>query len=87
VDAAEGKEDATAKRVERFADLAAKFVTSLIPIPNVSDNEVFQVVREYLSALVEDSPLKDTFRTWIAHVPGAKPRPLPTRWPSPTLSG
>jgi hypothetical protein len=74
-DAELGKEDATGKRVELLADLAAKLLTSLMSIPNVSENEVFQVVREYLSGLVEDSPLKDTFGTWLEHVPGAKPPP------------
>jgi hypothetical protein len=71
----EAKEDDTAKRVEVAGDLAAKVVASLISIPSISDNEVFQVVREYLAGLVEDSPLKDTFAAWIERLPGAKPPP------------
>ena len=46
----ESKEDDTAKRVEVAGDLAAKVVASLVSIPSLSDNEVFQVVREYLAA-------------------------------------
>lgn len=71
----ETKEDDTAKRIEEAGDLAAKVVASLISIPSLSDNEVFQVVREYLAGLVEDSPLKDTFAAWIERLPGAKPPP------------
>jgi hypothetical protein len=71
------KEDATAKRVEAAGDLAAKVVASLVAIPSLSDNEVVQVVREYLAGLIEDSPLKDTFAAWIERLPGAKPPPDP----------
>ena len=71
----ETKEDETAKRIEEAGDLAAKVVASLISIPSLSDNEVFQVVREYLAGLIEDSPLKDTFAAWIERLPGAKPPP------------
>ena len=74
-DAELGKEDATGKRVKLLADLTAKLLASLLSVPNVSANEVFQVVREYLSGLVEDSRLKDIFSTWLEHVPGAKPPP------------
>ena len=56
-------------------DLAAKVVASLVSIPPLSDNEVVQVVREYLAGLIEDSPLKDTFAAWIERLPGAKPPP------------
>ncbi len=71
----EKKEDDTAKRVEEAGDLAAKVVASLISIPSLSDNEVVQVVREYLAGLIEDSPLKNTFAAWIGRLPGAKPPP------------
>jgi hypothetical protein len=73
----ETKEDDTAKRIEEAGDLAAKVVASLISIPSISDNEVVQVVREYLAGLIEDSPLKDTFAAWIERLPGAKPPPGP----------
>jgi hypothetical protein len=67
--------DDAGKRVEAAADLAAKVVASLVSVPSLSDNEVFQVVREYLAGLIEDSPLKDTFAAWIARLPGAQPPP------------
>jgi hypothetical protein len=58
-----------------LTDLAAKLLASFMSIPNISENEVFQIVREYLSGLVEDSPLKDIFGAWLKHLPGAKPPP------------
>jgi len=36
----------------------------MISIPHISDNEVFQIVREYLGGLIEASPLKDVFAAW-----------------------
>jgi hypothetical protein len=65
------------KQVEEAADLAAKLVASTISIPSASDNEVFQVVREYLSGLIEDSRLTDVFAAWFHHLPGASPPPAP----------
>jgi hypothetical protein len=69
-------DDATGSLVEQAADVAAKLVASTISIPSVTDNEVFQVVREYLSGLVEESRIMDVFSAWIEHLPGAK-RPAP----------
>jgi hypothetical protein len=57
--------EAADKAVEQAADLAAKLVASTISIPSVSDNEVFQVVREYLSGLIEGSRLTDVFADWL----------------------
>jgi hypothetical protein len=71
----ETKQDGTARQVEAAADLAARVVASLISIPQLSDNEVVQVVREYLAGLVEDSTLKNRFAAWIERLPGAKPPP------------
>jgi hypothetical protein len=65
------------KQVEEAADLAAKLVASTISIPSVSDNEVFQVVREYLSGLIEGSRLTDAVAAWLHHLPGAAPPPAP----------
>ena len=73
-DAEQGKEAATGKRVKLLADLAAKLIASLMSIPNISENELPGRPR-YLSGLVEDSPLKDTFGTWFEHVRGAEPLP------------
>ncbi len=65
------------KQVEEAADLAAKLVASTISVPSVSDNEVFQVVREYLSGLIEGSRLTDAVAAWLRRLPGAAPPPTP----------
>jgi hypothetical protein len=65
----------TAKRVEAAADLATRVVASLISIPRLGGSDVTQIVREYLTGLIEDSPLKNTFAAWIERLPGAKPPP------------
>jgi hypothetical protein len=65
------------KQVEEAADLAAKLVASTISIPSASDNEVFQVVREYLSGLIEGSRLTDAVAAWLHRLPGAVPPPAP----------
>ncbi len=65
------------KQVEDAADLAAKLVASTISVPSVSDNEAFQVVREYLSGLIEGSRLTDAVAAWLHHLPGAAPAPAP----------
>lgn len=67
--------NAAAKRADEAGDLAASAVASTISIPHISDNEVFQIVREYLSGLIEDSPLKDTFAAWAGRLAGAKMPP------------
>ena len=69
------QDDVEAKRVDTAADLAVKVVASMVSVPKLSENEVVQVVREYLAGLIEDSPLADTFAAWIEHIPGAKPPP------------
>ena len=65
------KEDAARKRAEQAADLAAATVANLLSIPDIGSNEVVQVVREYLSGLVEESPLKDVFAAWTERLAGA----------------
>lgn len=67
--------DATNKHVEQVADLAAKLVASTLSIPSLSDSEVYQVVREYLSGLIESSRLTDVFTAWARHLPGARKPP------------
>jgi hypothetical protein len=68
-------EDFAHKRVELVGDLAAKLLTSVFAIPQVSDNEVYQILREYLSALVEGSRIKEVFTAWAERLRGAKPPP------------
>jgi hypothetical protein len=64
-------DDATGSLVEQAADVAAKLIASTISIPSITDNEVFQVIREYLSGLIEESRITDVFSAWIKHLPGA----------------
>jgi hypothetical protein len=71
LDEQDKKEDAARKRAEQAADLAAATVANLLSIPDIGSNEVVQVVREYLSGLVEESPLKDVFAAWTERLAGA----------------
>ena len=72
---AEEKEDEVHERVDQTSELAAKLVASTISIPHISDNEVYEIVREYLSGLIEGSRLKDMFAAWTERVPHAKRPP------------
>jgi hypothetical protein len=67
--------NAAAKRAEEAGDLAASAVASTISIPHIGDNEVVQIVREYLSGVIEESPLKDTFAAWAGRLTRAKAPP------------
>ena len=71
LDEQDKKEDAAHKRAEQAGDLAAATVSSLLSIPDIGSNEVVQIVREYLSGLVEESPLKDAFAAWTERIAGA----------------
>jgi hypothetical protein len=72
--AQEEKDDQAGKRVELAAELAARAVANTISIPQLGSNEVVQIVMEYLSGLIEDSPLKGVFAAWLEHVPpGGQP--------------
>jgi hypothetical protein len=65
------KEEAARKRAEQAGELAAATVANLLSIPDIGSNEVVQIVREYLSGLVEESPLKDIFAAWTERLAGA----------------
>ena len=71
LDEQDKKEDAAHKRAEQAGDLAAATVSSLLSVPGIGSNEVVQIVREYLSGLVEESPLKDVFAAWTGRLAGA----------------
>jgi hypothetical protein len=75
LDEQDKKEDAAQKRAEQAGDLAAATVAGLLSVPDIGSNEVVQIVREYLSGLIEESPLKDVFAAWTEHLAGAL-RPL-----------
>jgi hypothetical protein len=71
LDEQDKKEDAASKRAEQAGDLAAATVAGLLSVPEIGSNEVVQIVREYLSGLIEESPLKDVFAAWTEHLAGA----------------
>jgi hypothetical protein len=71
LDEQEKKEDATHERAEQAGDLAAATVASLLSVPDIGRDEVVQIVREYVSGLIEESPLKDVFAAWTQRLAGA----------------
>ena len=71
LDEQDKKQDTAQKRAEQAGDIAAAAVASLLSVPDVGSNEVVQIVREYLSGLIEDSPLKDAFAAWTERLAGA----------------
>ena len=64
--ATEEHDDQTAKELaDQAGELAASALTAALgPIPGLGSGEVTGIVKEYLSALIEFSPLKDTFAAW-----------------------
>jgi hypothetical protein len=56
--------DTATRLVNQAAELAATAVANMIQIPNLGESEIVQIIREYLSGLVETSPLKDVFAAW-----------------------
>jgi hypothetical protein len=58
------------KQAERVAELAATAVASTLSIPKLGENEVVQVVREYLSGLVESGVLTKVFLAWTKPLVG-----------------
>ena len=64
--ATEEHDDQDAKELaDQAGELAASaLATALGPIPGLGSGEVTGILKEYLSALIEFSPLKDTFAAW-----------------------
>jgi hypothetical protein len=75
VEAQDQNADEAESRATQAGELAASAVASTISIANVGDNEALQIVREYLSGLVEDSGIKDRFAAWVEHLAGANAPP------------
>lgn len=71
LDEQDKKESAAHKRAEQAGDLAADTAASLLSVPDIGRDEVVQIVREYLSGLIEESPLKDVFAAWTTRLTGA----------------
>jgi hypothetical protein len=64
--ATEEHDDRAAEELaDQAGELAASaLATALGPIPGLGSGEVTGILKEYLSALIELSPLKDTFAAW-----------------------
>jgi hypothetical protein len=56
--------DASTKQLDSAAELAAIAVGNLLQVPHLGNHEVIDIVKEYLSGLVESGPLKDIIATW-----------------------
>jgi hypothetical protein len=69
-ESAEQSDNTVAKDVDAAGELAAKAVAGALAIPHLPEIEVLQIVREYLSGLIEESPLKTTLAAWAAKVTG-----------------
>ncbi len=70
LDTQQRRADTATKQVDQAAELAATAVANMIQIPYLGDNEIVQIVREYLSGLVEASPLKDVFASLAQRLTG-----------------
>ena len=75
VDGADQNDDETESSASQAGELAAVALASTVSIANLGGHEVFQVVQEYLSGLVEESGVKDTFAAWVERLPGASVPP------------
>jgi hypothetical protein len=60
--------DTVTRLVNQTAELAATAVANMIQLPGLGENEIIQVIREYLIGLVEGSPLKRVFAIWTGPV-------------------
>jgi len=70
LDSARKEDEATERLVDQAAELAAAAVARALPLPGLGDTEIAQVIKEYLSSLVENSPLKDVFAAWAGRIAG-----------------
>lgn len=52
------------RHADQAAELAASAVAGAIQVPGLSGNEAGQIVREYLSGLLESGPLTRVFTSW-----------------------
>jgi hypothetical protein len=59
LDTEEKHDDDVKEQVDQAAELAASAVAQALRIPRIGDAAIVQIIREYLSGLIEFSPLKD----------------------------
>jgi hypothetical protein len=70
LDSRQQQDDQITVRLERAAEAAAVAVASVVQLPDFGPNEILQVVKEYLSGMVESSPLKEIFSAWARRAVG-----------------
>jgi hypothetical protein len=75
LDAQQQRADTVTRLVNQAAELAATAVANMIQLPNLGENEIIQVIKEYLSGLVEGSRLKNVFAAWAEHLTADTPPP------------
>jgi hypothetical protein len=56
-------------------ELTVAAVANAVPIPNISKNEVTQILTQYISGLVDDSKVTGAFEDWLEHIPRRKAPP------------
>lgn len=75
LDTEQQKTDTASRRINQIGELATTAVANMLQIPNLGESEIIQILREYLSGLVESSPLKDVFAAWAERLTGATTPP------------
>jgi hypothetical protein len=86
LDAGQKQDDEITVQMERAAEAAAIAVAGLVQLPDLGSNEMLQIAKEYLSGLVESSPLKEIFTAWAnravrdGDVPPADRLVVPDPW-------
>ena len=73
LDQAQADADTTAVAVHQAADLAKTAIAAAVHLPKFGDVDVVEVIGEYLSGLIEQSPLKDVLAGWMGRLAGAQP--------------
>ena len=72
----EHDDEAAQELADQAGDLAASALAKALgPIPGLGDGEVIGLLKEYLSALIEVSSLKDTFAAWAEKLGGRSEPP------------
>jgi hypothetical protein len=70
LDGQQTRADTVTRFAEQAGELAAIAVAGTLQIPDIGQNEIVQIIREYLSGLVESSPLKDIFAAQARRLAG-----------------
>lgn len=66
-------EDAATEQVEQAAELAASAISNAVSGLPVGDNVIVEVAKEYLSGLIERSPLSNALADWAGKIAGTAP--------------